>query len=219
MGSLRQNNAFLSERGALQKALQPARLGAGRSGGGLAKGPSRLTGDGLRAPLFSFARAHARQFSAQFHLSTLDVTRRSRYDKCGDSLSRERIAIDHISRNRETIMQKPPRYVGYTCATCGKKQMAIVWRGPGPTHCPTCARREQKRLRTERQRLRRERNRLYMRQVRGSDEPHEPRPCAYCGQPFTPERSTGQHCSTKCRVAAHRQKRAAAAPPPPARKR
>src|SRR5262245_28612378 len=37
-----------------------------------------------------------------------------------------------------------------------------------------------------------ERKRLYMRQRRGSDEPHDLRPCGHCGEPFRPQRSTAR---------------------------
>jgi hypothetical protein len=30
------------------------------------------------------------------------------------------------------------------------------------------------------------------------------RPCAYCGQPFDPERDSARYCSSSCRSAAHR---------------
>jgi hypothetical protein len=54
---------------------------------------------------------------------------------------------------------------------------------------------------------RKERKRVSMRRLRGSDEPHEPRPCDRCGGRFTPERSTGRYCGARCRVAAHRAKK------------
>jgi hypothetical protein len=33
-------------------------------------------------------------------------------------------------------------------------------------------------------------------------------PCAHCGDPFKPQRTTGRYCSTRCRVAAHRARKA-----------
>jgi hypothetical protein len=33
---------------------------------------------------------------------------------------------------------------------------------------------------------------------------HDPKPCAHCGEHFTPQRTTAKFCSSVCRVASHR---------------
>ena len=76
------------------------------------------------------------------------------------------------------------------------KELLLRSSGRAPALCEAC------RLQRQRERSRRtsqeyrERNR----------EPIRQRICGCCHQPFTPQSSTAQFCSTRCRVAAHRQR-------------
>jgi hypothetical protein len=97
-------------------------------------------------------------------------------------------------------------WVRYTCG-CGRKGLEILLHKGEELNrqnmaCADCWRLHRKQERTERKRL-------YIRKRRGSDEPRELRSCAHCGNNFIPKRTTAEFCSTRCRVAAHRQKRSA----------
>jgi hypothetical protein len=97
----------------------------------------------------------------------------------------------------------PGHIVMFRCG-CGDYAHAYLDKGEDQTTlaCRKCERTEH--------------NRLYMRKRRGSDVPHDPRPCGHCGQVFQPERTTARYCSTRCRVAAHRSSKR---PKKPARKK
>jgi hypothetical protein len=85
------------------------------------------------------------------------------------------------------------RFVGHFTCGCGREGCLFVAEKAESLDFLFCRRCRRK-----------EHNRLAMRQRRGSAEPYKPRPCAHCGERFTPERSTGRYCGARCRVAAHR---------------
>jgi hypothetical protein len=98
-------------------------------------------------------------------------------------------------REWERCSWRPDHYrVEFHCG-CGASWYSYLPEGEKPTTlaCDQCRRRERKRL--------------SQREWRGSDVPHDPRPCGHCGETFQPERTTARYCSTRCRVAANRAKK------------
>jgi hypothetical protein len=95
-----------------------------------------------------------------------------------------------------------------TCSDCGEEELML----PRAKYCKECReRRAAESNRTnQRRRRKRETNRRqlaagHLRRT-GYFLMRLPIACAGCGQAFTPKRSTGRYCSTRCRVAAHRAK-------------
>jgi predicted nucleic acid-binding Zn ribbon protein len=69
---------------------------------------------------------------------------------------------------------------GSKCVICGT---SVAWYHPQAVCSPSCYRE----LRNQRRRVQ-----------------HTERPCAECGEPFTPARSDARTCSDRCRQRAHR---------------
>jgi hypothetical protein len=92
------------------------------------------------------------------------------------------------------------------CRRCKqKKHMAA-----GAWVCLECQQEHAAEANRKNQRRRRQREKRQRRQEAGIEmskgffKVELPIPCAHCGEPFLPARSTGRYCSTRCRVAAHR---------------
>jgi hypothetical protein len=109
-------------------------------------------------------------------------------------------------------MQGKPRYYRHRCPGCGRDGLL----SSRARRCADCLRRRQAEANRVDQRRRRREKTLERRQaaglVRRSGEGWVPCDiaCACCGRPFRPERTTGRYCSTRCRVAACRERKKAA---------
>jgi hypothetical protein len=102
----------------------------------------------------------------------------------------------------------PPAEVERPCVGCG----IDTWMKPQARYCEECeaanrakANRANQRRRRRRETNRRQRQAGHLKSA-GFFSMLVHVPCAHCGEPFKPERTTARYCSTRCRVAAHRAK-------------